>query len=95
MALPAPTPPEKGLYTKEKIAVFSSAYMCQKPASLAYQEKKQLQEKSIIALKKKNFGKCRHKKQSLLPIESLGECKYASSLKELGLEEINRNNSKL
>ena len=49
MALPAPTPPEKGLYTKEKIAVFSSAYMCQKPASLAYQEKKQLQEKSIIA----------------------------------------------
>ena len=53
MALPAPTPPEKGLYTKEKIAVFSSAYMCQKPASLAYQEKKQLQEKSIIALKKK------------------------------------------
>ena len=49
MALPVPTPPEKGLYTKEKIAVFSSAYMCQKPASLAYQEKKQLQEKSIIA----------------------------------------------
>ena len=48
MALPAPTPPEKGLYTKEKIAVFSSAYMCQKPVSLAYQEKKQLQEKSII-----------------------------------------------
>ena len=49
MALPAPTPPEKGLYTEEKIAVFSLAYMCQKPASLAYQEKKQLQEKSIIA----------------------------------------------
>ena len=56
MALPAPTPPEKGLYTKEKIAVFSSAYMCQKPASLAYQEKKQLQEKSIIALKKKTLA---------------------------------------
>ena len=56
MALPAPTPPEKGLYTKEKISVFSSAYMCQKPASLAYQEKKQLQEKSIIALKKKTLA---------------------------------------
>ena len=56
MALPAPTPPEKGLYTKEKIAVFSSAYMCQKPASLAYQEEKQLQEKSIIALKKKTLA---------------------------------------
>ena len=44
MALPAPTPPQKGLNTTQ-----CSEYICEKPASLAYQEKKQLQEKSTIA----------------------------------------------
>ena len=32
---------------------------------------------------KKNLGKHRRKKQSLLPTESLGERKYASSLYEI------------
>ena len=55
-------------------AVFSSVYICEKPASLAYQEKKKSQDKPIISLKK-NLSKCKHKKQSLFPTESPGERK--------------------
>lgn len=70
-------------------AVFSPIYICEKPASLAYQERKELQDKPIISHLRpltqmkynfiKNFGKSRHKKQSFVPTESLRERKYASS----------------
>ena len=46
-------------------AVFSSVYICEKPASLAYQEKKQLQDKPRIALK--NLSKCKQKKTKFIP----------------------------
>ena len=75
MTLPPLTPPQKRVSSHcITNAVFSSVYICEKPASLAYQEKKQLQDKPIIALKK-NLSKCKHKKQSLFPTESPGERK--------------------
>ena len=56
MSLPAPTPPQKGVFTQHNkyrfqlsIYIYIYIYICEKPASLAYQEKTQLQEKSIIA----------------------------------------------
>ena len=51
--LPPPHLRKGSLYYKTN-AVFCSLYICEKPASLAYQEKKQLQEKLIIALRNKN-----------------------------------------
>ena len=52
MALPTPTPRQgSSHYTTN--TVFSFVYICQKPASVAYPDKKkQLQDKPIIALKK-------------------------------------------
>ena len=56
------TPPQKRVSSHYITnAIFSSVYICEKPTSLAYQEKKQLQDKPIIAWKKKNLGKCKHK----------------------------------
>ena len=49
MELPAPTPLQERVLTLHNKCRFSSVYMGEKPASLTYQEKKQLQEKSIIA----------------------------------------------
>ena len=45
---------------------------------IAYQEKKQLQDKTIIACKLRQM---QAKKKSLFPTENPGECKYVSSFK--------------
>ena len=76
----SPTPPQKRVSSHYITnAIFSSVYICEKATSLAYQEKKKLQDKPIIAREKKNLGKCKHKTQSLFPTESPGEREYASS----------------
>ena len=50
MALPTPTPPQKRVFTPHKNCFFQlSVYICEKPASLAYQERKELQDKPIIS----------------------------------------------
>ena len=52
MALPASTSPQKTVFTLYNKCCFQlSSYICEKPASLAYQDRKQLQDKPIIALK--------------------------------------------
>ena len=49
MALPSPYPtPEKGLYTTSQM-LFST--LCEKPTSLAYQDRKQSQDRPIIVKK--------------------------------------------
>ena len=51
MALSPLTPPFKRVFTLHNKCCFQlSVYTCEKPASLAYQDRKQLQDKLIIAL---------------------------------------------
>ena len=50
MALPPPTPPQERVFKQHTNAVFSSLFhTCEKRASLAYKDRKQLQDKPIIA----------------------------------------------
>ena len=52
MALPPTNPPQKGIFTLHNKCYFQlSVYICEKPASLLYQDRKQSQDKLIIALK--------------------------------------------
>ena len=52
MALPASTPLQRTVFTLYNKCCFQlSSYICEKPSSLAYQDRKQLQDKPIIALK--------------------------------------------
>ena len=49
MQLTPPTPLQKRVFTLHNKCCFQlSVYMCEKPASLAYQDRKQLQDKLII-----------------------------------------------
>ena len=51
MALIPQQHPREGSLHYMANAVFSSLYMCEKPASLVYQDRKQLQDKPIVAQK--------------------------------------------
>ena len=53
MALTPPTPPQKRVFTliHNKCCFQFSVYICEKPTSLAYHDRKQLQDKPIIAQK--------------------------------------------
>ena len=63
MAPSSPTPSQKRIFTLHDNCCFQlSIYICEKPVSLAYQEKKQSPDKPIITLK--NLGECGHKKHS-------------------------------
>ena len=78
MALPAPTPPQKRVFTIHSKCRFQlSIQMWETCISGKPREKPVTGE--INNCIKKNLGKCRHEKQSLLPTESPGERKYASS----------------
>ena len=46
------TPPQKRVFTLHNKCCFQlSVYICEKPASLAYQDRKKLQDKPIISQK--------------------------------------------
>ena len=50
MTLPPPTPPQEMVFTLHNKFCFQlSVYTCEKPASLAYQDRKHLQDKPMIA----------------------------------------------
>ena len=50
MIPPPPTPPQERVFTQHNKCSFQlSVYTCEKPVSLAYQDRKQLQDKPIIA----------------------------------------------
>ena len=52
MAPPPPNPPQKGIFSLHNECYFQLfVYICEKPASLAYQDRKQSQDKPVIALK--------------------------------------------
>ena len=70
---PHPYPPRKGVHT---CCFRLSVYLCWRPASLAYQNRKTVKINQWL---QKGLGKCRHKKQSLFPTESPSERRYASS----------------
>ena len=89
MAVTPLTPLQKRVFTLRNKCCFQlSVYMCEKPASFVYQDRKRLQDKPITA--QNNLGTCRHrrKKQSFFPTESPSECKYASSLRCLKINMI-------
>ena len=64
MAVTPPTPLQKRVFTLHNKCCFQlSVYMCEKPASLVYQDRKRLQDKPITA---QNNRMARGKKRTVI-----------------------------